>query len=175
MRHRLCITTTPMRLRDVAPMPYGSLIIVDFFLENVFTVGPIPHHNKAHLVETIETRPHPTFSEDSKRRLKTCHHAIGDVHKKKEIVQDVSLHDLDVANARPQGIVVTDSLDSQSYSVCFVCPFRWFIFSMINARVHLRGRHLVTMSTTMVSFHGCEKENGFHRCRCFPAKLQSAT
>lgn len=27
----------------------------------------------------------------------------GDVHKKKEIVQDVTLHDLDSANARPQG------------------------------------------------------------------------
>lgn len=27
----------------------------------------------------------------------------GDVHKKKEIVQDVTLHDLDLANARPQG------------------------------------------------------------------------
>ena len=27
----------------------------------------------------------------------------GDVHKKKEIVQDVTLHDIDVANARPQG------------------------------------------------------------------------
>merc|ERR1712196_64765 len=27
----------------------------------------------------------------------------GDVHKKKEVIQDVSLHDLDVANARPQG------------------------------------------------------------------------
>merc|ERR1711871_1362010 len=27
----------------------------------------------------------------------------GDVHKKKEIVQDVTLHDLDVANAKPQG------------------------------------------------------------------------
>ncbi|KAJ3194097.1 RuvB-like protein 1 [Irineochytrium annulatum] len=27
----------------------------------------------------------------------------GEVHKKKEIVQDVTLHDLDVANARPQG------------------------------------------------------------------------
>lgn len=27
----------------------------------------------------------------------------GDVHKKKDIVQDVTLHDLDVANARPQG------------------------------------------------------------------------
>ena len=27
----------------------------------------------------------------------------GDVHKKKEVVQDVSLHDLDAANARPQG------------------------------------------------------------------------
>jgi RuvB-like protein 1 (pontin 52) len=25
------------------------------------------------------------------------------VHKKKEIVQDVTLHDLDIANARPQG------------------------------------------------------------------------
>lgn len=27
----------------------------------------------------------------------------GDVHKKKEVVQDVTLHDLDVANARPTG------------------------------------------------------------------------
>jgi RuvB-like protein 1 (pontin 52) len=27
----------------------------------------------------------------------------GDVHKKKEILQDVTLHDLDIANARPQG------------------------------------------------------------------------
>lgn len=27
----------------------------------------------------------------------------GDVHKKKEIVQDVTLHDLDIANSRPQG------------------------------------------------------------------------
>lgn len=27
----------------------------------------------------------------------------GDVHKKKEIVQDVTLHDMDVANAKPQG------------------------------------------------------------------------
>ena len=27
----------------------------------------------------------------------------GDVHKKKQVVQDVSLHDLDAANARPQG------------------------------------------------------------------------
>ena len=27
----------------------------------------------------------------------------GDVHKKKDVVQDVTLHDLDVANARPQG------------------------------------------------------------------------
>ena len=26
----------------------------------------------------------------------------GDVHKKKEIIQDVTLHDLDIANAKPQ-------------------------------------------------------------------------
>lgn len=29
----------------------------------------------------------------------------GDVHKKKEIIQDVTLHDLDVANARPQVVL----------------------------------------------------------------------
>ena len=29
----------------------------------------------------------------------------GDVHKKKEVVQDVTLHDLDVANARPQVLI----------------------------------------------------------------------
>jgi len=27
----------------------------------------------------------------------------GDVHKRREVIQDVTLHDLDVANARPQG------------------------------------------------------------------------
>lgn len=27
----------------------------------------------------------------------------GDVHKKKEVIQDVTLHDLDVANSQPQG------------------------------------------------------------------------
>ena len=27
----------------------------------------------------------------------------GDVHKRKEVIQDVTLHDLDAANARPQG------------------------------------------------------------------------
>lgn len=27
----------------------------------------------------------------------------GEVHKKKEVIQDVTLHDLDVANAQPKG------------------------------------------------------------------------
>ena len=27
----------------------------------------------------------------------------GDVHKRREVIQDVTLHDLDVANAKPQG------------------------------------------------------------------------
>ena len=30
----------------------------------------------------------------------------GDVHKKKEVIQDVTLHDLDIANARPQVIYI---------------------------------------------------------------------
>jgi len=37
----------------------------------------------------------------------------GDVHKQKEVVQDVTLHDLDVANARPQGGRDVVSLVSQ--------------------------------------------------------------
>ena len=32
-----------------------------------------------------------------------CTHAQGDVHKRKEVVQDVTLHDLDSANAQPRG------------------------------------------------------------------------
>lgn len=37
----------------------------------------------------------------------------GDVHKKKEIIQDVTLHDLDVANAKPQ----VSNNESQSFGV----------------------------------------------------------
>lgn len=38
----------------------------------------------------------------------------GDVHKKKEVIQDVTLHDLDVANARPQ--VCTNLFPCQNIS-----------------------------------------------------------
>lgn len=45
----------------------------------------------------------------------------GDVHKKKEIVQDVTLHDLDVANARPQvqnhRLPQTKSLHTASFTL----------------------------------------------------------
>ena len=37
------------------------------------------------------------------RRAVLCCVVQGDVHKRKEIVQDVTLHDLDSANARPAG------------------------------------------------------------------------
>lgn len=39
----------------------------------------------------------------------------GDVHKKKEIVQDVTLHDLDVANARPQVFAADSVLNHSSF------------------------------------------------------------
>lgn len=42
----------------------------------------------------------------------------GDVHKKKEVIQDVTLHDLDVANARPQ---VTSSLQKYLYALTIGC------------------------------------------------------
>ena len=41
---------------------------------------------------------------------------IGDVHKKKEIVQDVTLNDLDMANARPQGKKCLETL-REKYSM----------------------------------------------------------
>merc|ERR1712176_1625017 len=41
----------------------------------------------------------------------------GDVHKKKEVVQDVTLHDLDMANAKPQG-----GQDIQSIMGSFMKP-----------------------------------------------------
>ena len=37
-----------------------------------------------------------------RRPCLTCRLTQGNVHKKKEVVQDVTLHDLDAANARPQ-------------------------------------------------------------------------
>ncbi|MGH0114726.1 UNVERIFIED_CONTAM: hypothetical protein FKN15_043653 [Acipenser sinensis] len=40
----------------------------------------------------------------------------GDVHKKKEIIQDVTLHDLDVANARPQIIKIRSQTEGISIS-----------------------------------------------------------
>lgn len=69
----------------------------------------------------------------------------GNVHKKKDIVQDVTLHDLDVANARPRGgsdimsmmdhmmkpkkTEITEKLRSEINKVCFH-PWVSFICSM---------------------------------------------
>lgn len=45
----------------------------------------------------------------------------GDVHKKKEIIQDVTLHDLDVANARPQVLLCCCGRRTQAAHSPFVC------------------------------------------------------
>jgi len=44
----------------------------------------------------------------------------GDVHKKKEVIQDVTLHDLDVANARPQ--VRRTRLNYCTTDIWLTCP-----------------------------------------------------
>ncbi len=56
----------------------------------------------------------------------------GDVHKKKEIVQDVTLHDLDMSNARPQGgqdILSVMGQVSVTFAVRFseLCPVVLFV------------------------------------------------
>ena len=56
----------------------------------------------------------------------------GDVHKKKEIVQDVTLHDLDVANARPQVSAERDHY-FQHDLYCTCIPDTSFIFLSVNA------------------------------------------
>ena len=63
-----------------------------------------------HDLDAANARPQAEQKEGMRMRrslLIPCKHRAvllqGDVHKKKEIVQDVTLHDLDAANARPQG------------------------------------------------------------------------
>ncbi len=53
--------------------------------------------------ETKQLKLDPPIYKWAISKLKNISLPKGDVHKKKEIVQDVTLHDLDVANARPRG------------------------------------------------------------------------
>ncbi len=50
--------------------------------------------------ETKQLKLDPPFYEWVISKLKNMSLPKGDVHKKKEMVQDVTLHDLDVANAQ---------------------------------------------------------------------------
>merc|ERR1711879_1089890 len=55
----------------------------------------------------------------------------GDVHKKKEVVQDVTLHDLDQANAKPQG-----GQDIQSIMGSFMKPRKTEITDKLRAEIN---------------------------------------
>jgi RuvB-like protein 1 (pontin 52) len=65
----------------------GDVIYIESNSGSVKRVGRCDDYATEHDLEADEYVPLPK----------------GDVHKKKEIVQDITLHDLDVANARPQG------------------------------------------------------------------------
>jgi RuvB-like protein 1 (pontin 52) len=65
----------------------GDIIYIEASSGNVKRVGRCDAYATEYDLEAEEYVPLPK----------------GDVHKKKEIVQDVTLHDLDVANAKPQG------------------------------------------------------------------------
>jgi len=65
----------------------GDVIYIEASSGNVKRVGRCDAYATEYDLEAEEYVPLPK----------------GDVHKKKEIVQDVTLHDLDVANAKPQG------------------------------------------------------------------------
>ena len=65
----------------------GDVIYIEASSGNVKRVGRSDAYASEYDLEADEYVPIPK----------------GDVHKKKEIVQDVTLHDLDVANAKPQG------------------------------------------------------------------------
>jgi len=65
----------------------GDVIYIEASSGNVKRVGRCDAYASEYDLEAEEYVPLPK----------------GDVHKKKEIVQDVTLHDLDTSNARPQG------------------------------------------------------------------------
>eukprot|EP01015_Nassula_variabilis_P000189 TRINITY_DN1007_c0_g1_i4.p1 TRINITY_DN1007_c0_g1~~TRINITY_DN1007_c0_g1_i4.p1 ORF type:complete len:456 (-),score=101.81 TRINITY_DN1007_c0_g1_i4:39-1406(-) len=65
----------------------GDVIYIEAITGNVKRVGRCDTYATEYDLEAEEYVPLPK----------------GDVHKRKEIVQDVTLHDLDIANARPQG------------------------------------------------------------------------
>lgn len=64
----------------------GDVIYIEASSGNVKRVGRCDAYASEYDLEAEEYVPLPK----------------GDVHKKKEIVQDITLHDLDIANARPQ-------------------------------------------------------------------------
>ncbi|KAM3684922.1 hypothetical protein ACJW31_11G079700 [Castanea mollissima] len=90
----------------------------------------------------------------------------GEVHKKKEIVQDVTLHDLDAANARPQGgqdilslmgqmmkprkTEITDKLRQEINKICFWNFESWEKRKSITIQLPA-GR--VPVGDTRVQFH----------------------
>lgn len=65
----------------------GDVIYIDANSGSVKRLGRNEAYAKEHDLEADEYVPLPK----------------GDVHKKREVIQDLTLHDLDVANARPQG------------------------------------------------------------------------
>ena len=65
-------------------MSVGDVIYIESSSGNVKRVGRCDSYASEYDLEAEEYVPLPK----------------GDVHKKKEIVQDVTLHDLDIANAR---------------------------------------------------------------------------
>ena len=52
----------------------------------------------------------------------------GDVHKKKEVIQDVTLHDLDVANARPQVSMSSTRLSANSWQQSILLQTMWLFW-----------------------------------------------
>lgn len=65
----------------------GDVIYIEASTGNVRRVGRSDNYSTEFDLEADQQVPIPK----------------GDVHKKKEIVQDITLHDLDLANAKPQG------------------------------------------------------------------------
>ena len=63
----------------------GDVIYIEANSGNVKRVGRSDNYSSEHDLEADTYVPVPK----------------GDVHKRKEILQDVTLHDLDIANARP--------------------------------------------------------------------------
>lgn len=88
----------------------------------------------------------------------------GEVHKKKEIVQDVTLHDLDMANAQPQG-----GQDIMSMVGSMMKQKKTEITEKLRLEINKVRKHFLVLVSFVNHYYslGCEQIHRGRSCRAY--------